>query len=203
MTKQNRSDKKASSAVKNMPVVSDIPIPATANQLVIDLPDGQKLVIGTMATGAVIEVATWRGTGRPDSRTNRLMLGMSDPQATSAPSTASKSSGAATPNVSYSSTQEEMKKSTLPKVSEFVKEISLSALLNKPLQFIKSLTSRVNVITEKTKELEPIETTSEFNINQWIEQISQEAQAKVERSQSRKAPKAKKPNHPQGLNSSK
>jgi hypothetical protein len=41
------------------------------------LPDGQKLVIGKMAEGSVIEVATWRGTGRPDSRTSRLMLGMS------------------------------------------------------------------------------------------------------------------------------
>jgi hypothetical protein len=30
-----------------------------------------------MNHGTVIEVATWRGTGRPDSRTNRLMLGMS------------------------------------------------------------------------------------------------------------------------------
>jgi hypothetical protein len=44
--------------------------------LVIDLPDGQKLVIGKIALGSVIEVATWRGTGRPDSRTSRLMLGM-------------------------------------------------------------------------------------------------------------------------------
>jgi hypothetical protein len=45
--------------------------------LVIDLPDGQKLVVGNLAAGSVIEVATWRGTGRPDSRTSRLMLGMS------------------------------------------------------------------------------------------------------------------------------
>jgi len=45
--------------------------------LVIDLPDGQKLVVGNMVAGSVIEVATWRGTGRPDSRTSRLMLGMS------------------------------------------------------------------------------------------------------------------------------
>jgi hypothetical protein len=48
--------------------------------LVIDLPDGQKLVIGNLDPGTVIEVATWRGTGRPDSRTNRLMLGVSAPE---------------------------------------------------------------------------------------------------------------------------
>lgn len=52
--------------------------PITPDQpLVIDLPDGQKLVVGNMVAGSVIEVATWRGTGRPDSRTSRLMLGMS------------------------------------------------------------------------------------------------------------------------------
>jgi hypothetical protein len=43
---------------------------------VIDLPDGQKIVVGKMTQGSVIEVATWRGVGRPDSRTSRLMLGM-------------------------------------------------------------------------------------------------------------------------------
>ena len=61
----------------NEPKVSKLPLPATDSPLVIDLPDGQKLVIGKMSQGSVIEVATWRGTGRPDSRTSRLMLGMS------------------------------------------------------------------------------------------------------------------------------
>lgn len=58
----------------------------------IDLPDGQKLVVGNIAHGTVIEVATWRGTGRPDSRTSRLMLGVSSTnsvESTSAPSTES------------------------------------------------------------------------------------------------------------------
>ena len=62
------------------PKVSKLPLPATDSPLVIDLPDGQKLVIGKMSRGSVIEVATWRGTGRPDSRTSRLMLGMSNGQ---------------------------------------------------------------------------------------------------------------------------
>ena len=61
----------------NSPKVSKLPLPVTDSPLVIDLPDGQKLVIGKMSQGSVIEVATWRGTGRPDSRTSRLMLGMS------------------------------------------------------------------------------------------------------------------------------
>lgn len=60
------------------PKISSIPVPPSDSALVIDLPDGQKLLVGKIETGTVIEVATWRGTGRPDSRTNRLMLGMSN-----------------------------------------------------------------------------------------------------------------------------
>jgi hypothetical protein len=60
------------------PIVTSLPLPSSDSILVIDLPDGQKLLVGKMEHGTVIEVATWRGTGRPDSRTNRLMLGMSN-----------------------------------------------------------------------------------------------------------------------------
>lgn len=60
------------------PIISSIPVPPSDSALVIDLPDGQKLLVGKIESGTVIEVATWRGTGRPDSRTNRLMLGMSN-----------------------------------------------------------------------------------------------------------------------------
>ena len=63
------------------PVITKLPLPNSENALVIDLPDGQKLVVGKMATGTVIEVATWRGTGRPDSRTTRLMLGVTSQEA--------------------------------------------------------------------------------------------------------------------------
>ena len=60
--------------------ISTLPLATIDTQapLVIDLPDGQKLVVGNLDPGTVIEVATWRGTGRPDSRTNRLMLGVSE-----------------------------------------------------------------------------------------------------------------------------
>ena len=64
--------------VTEKPKVTQIPLPISDSALVIDLPDGQKLVVGKMNHGTVIEVATWRGTGRPDSRTNRMMLGMSN-----------------------------------------------------------------------------------------------------------------------------
>lgn len=64
------------------PEITALPISNSDSPLVIDLPDGQKLVVGNLAAGSVIEVATWRGTGRPDSRTSRLMLGMSSATAT-------------------------------------------------------------------------------------------------------------------------
>lgn len=56
--------------------ISKLPLPVSDSPLVIDLPDGQKIVVGKMTPGSVIEVATWRGVGRPDSRTSRLMLGV-------------------------------------------------------------------------------------------------------------------------------
>lgn len=65
------------STAPNKPILSRVPLPISDSALVIDLPDGQKLVIGKMNQGTVIEVATWRGVGRPDSRTNRMMFGMS------------------------------------------------------------------------------------------------------------------------------
>jgi hypothetical protein len=65
------------SQVPPAPEMTALPMTSGDSPLVIDLPDGQKLVVGNLAAGSVIEVATWRGTGRPDSRTSRLMLGMS------------------------------------------------------------------------------------------------------------------------------
>jgi hypothetical protein len=68
------------SQVPPTPEMTALPMTGGDSPLVIDLPDGQKLVVGNLAAGSVIEVATWRGTGRPDSRTSRLMLGMSSAQ---------------------------------------------------------------------------------------------------------------------------
>jgi hypothetical protein len=61
---------------ESAPRVLKLPLSLSDSPLVIDLPDGQKIVIGKMTQGSVIEVATWRGVGRPDSRTSRLMLGV-------------------------------------------------------------------------------------------------------------------------------
>ena len=76
----------------SVPVVTSLPLPSSDSVLVIDLPDGQKLLVGKMAAGSVIEVATWRGTGRPDSRTNRLMLGMSNGEVEGTPESSAEAS---------------------------------------------------------------------------------------------------------------
>jgi hypothetical protein len=66
-----------SKEIEEISIGKDVePITETQPPLVIDLPEGQKMVVGKLDPDTVIEVATWRGTGRPDSRTNRLMLGV-------------------------------------------------------------------------------------------------------------------------------
>jgi len=42
---------------KMKPTITNLPIAVSDNPVVIDLPDGQKLVLGKMSSGSVIEVA--------------------------------------------------------------------------------------------------------------------------------------------------
>jgi hypothetical protein len=84
MSTSNQPDKSATLVgmdSRDLEPVDGQPLPLAAAHenppLVVDLPEGQKLVVGNLDPGTVIEVATWRGTGRPDSRTSRLMLGVS------------------------------------------------------------------------------------------------------------------------------
>jgi hypothetical protein len=53
------------------PIGDDAPV-------VVDLPDGQKVILGSISPGTVIEIAAWRGTERPDSRTTRIVLGVAN-----------------------------------------------------------------------------------------------------------------------------
>lgn len=85
---------------KVAPKVSKLPLPISDSPLVIDLPDGQKIVVGKMTQGSVIEVATWRGVGRPDSRTSRLMLGMGNGNVNEDSDDESQQAGPANPPVS-------------------------------------------------------------------------------------------------------
>jgi len=140
------------------PTVTNLPLPISETPLVIDLPDGQKLVIGKMSNGSIIEVATWRGTGRPDSRTNRLMLGMSSAGALNAPtepvqaaSTSSikrKFEGISLPNIDFASAAAKFK--------------SLFEKAAKP-------------VTRVTKS-EPEEFTSDVDIEEWLAKLTSKAE---------------------------
>ena len=151
---------------KMNPTITNIPLAVSDNPVVIDLPDGQKLVLGKLSAGSVIEVATWRGTGRPDSRTNRLMLGMSD----------------TTPISSENSQQVEVKaakKLSLPFGSITIPDIG--GLLVKFKSMNKAVGSAITSFKkaiEKSRSLTPVETTADLDINAWIENISREVEAK-------------------------
>ena len=166
---------------KTEPQISNIPLPISDVPLVIDLPDGQKLVIGKMTEGAVIEVATWRGTGRPDSRTNRLMLGMSSTNSVSEekPSTESSASekkiaGIKVPKIGFNLKLPKFGDINLPKIKDF----TFAA---------KGAASKV---IEKSRDLTPTETVGDLDINAWLAKISNEAEKKVAKSNSVKSNKS-------------
>jgi hypothetical protein len=155
-------------AVKKMnPTITNIPIAVSENPVVIDLPDGQKLVLGKLNAGSVIEVATWRGTGRPDSRTNRLMLGMTDTVAIAAAAAAQPAEIKEPKRLSLP-----FGTITLPNLGGLLMKIKSLA------ELAKSALSSVRKAIEKSKELSPVETTADLDINAWIENISREVEAK-------------------------
>ena len=176
--------KKAQSAPS--PEVSSLPIKQDESPLVIDLPDGQKLVVGHLSNGSVIEVATWRGTGRPDSRTSRLMLGMS-----SASSAAEQAAA------------EDANKATSEKKSPFAPALEV---LNKVLA---SLTSIKNSAPKKSKKSDAphkdgdaptpfIQTVStaapradiDSDVDEWLNNLIKKNEAKSAKAPTKSATKA-------------
>lgn len=125
--------KKAESAA---PKVTNLPLPISDTPLVIDLPDGQKIVIGKMQTGSVIEVATWRGTGRPDSRTNRLMMGMNSgapaPAVTDSPQESASAQASATPT-DWKSKIVAVAKNSLKKTLDLINKLIVQFKNRKPV----------------------------------------------------------------------
>lgn len=147
------------------PVVSNLPLPISETPLVIDLPDGQKLVIGKLAHGSVIEVATWRGTGRPDSRTNRLMLGMS-----SAADAVAVTNGEPAPS-----------KKIISKDGVDLKAIFSKIDLSVFARSAANLKDRFSKKVETAKIEEPKEYTTDVEIDEWLAKIANKAEAKLER----------------------
>ena len=166
----------------NEPVISNIPIPASDNPMVIDLPDGQKIVLGKLSPGSVIEVATWRGTGRPDSRTNRFMLGVSDASSPAAPTQAAHAQVSAKNKFTLPWKREKMTENIEKKESSnFV-----SRLIGKT---VRSFSKALN----RTKELTPVETTTDLEINAWIESLSRQVKEEPKAAEPRKAVAKKAP----------
>lgn len=142
--------------------ISKLPVELSDAPLVIDLPDGQKIILSKLQEGAVIEVATWHGTGRPDSRTNRFMLGMTTGQSAEAQATTTESK----PPKSVS----ESKSSALGRVDTVMKSAkSLITNLSQPLR----------AALKKSKELDPIDSTTDLEINAWLDSLKSEATTKA------------------------
>jgi hypothetical protein len=173
---------------KEEPTLSNLPMPQSDTPLVIDLPDGQKLVVGKLEEGSVIEVATWRGTGRPDSRTNRLMLGMSKSQNSSSTQPTKNSD----PNITNSKKQDnydsEAKTQKLFKFNiPFVgsKSVKLPRISSKNLNkfnlkaVFENLSKTKDKLLVKSKELAPVESVAELDVDQWLANIKRDAEAKV------------------------
>lgn len=148
------------------PVITSLPLPASDSALVIDLPDGQKLLVGKMPNGSVIEVATWRGTGRPDSRTNRLMLGMSS---------------------SDSQEQNEISEVENTSVNRGL-SLGYAIYLLKNIYiflnnfFVTALQRLKNLIPSKKSNSQPASSNSDESIEQWLEKITQNKIASLEKS---------------------
>lgn len=61
------------------------------SEIEITLPEGQKLTIRSLDPGSVVEVASWRGTGKPDETAIRMLFGASGPDAENTAALASES----------------------------------------------------------------------------------------------------------------
>lgn len=58
------------------PLPTPAAVEAADAPIAIDLPDGQRLLVGELPAGTAVEIATWKGIGRPGPDTHRLLLGV-------------------------------------------------------------------------------------------------------------------------------
>ena len=164
-----------------VPEVSSLPIKHDESPLVIDLPDGQKLVVGHLANGSVIEVATWRGTGRPDSRTSRLMLGMST------------NAGASEHAAEETAKSAPSKKSGLAQLSALVQSISHSvgSFKNRKRATSSSDSSDTQESAPFIKSISPEPTPSNNDdVQDWLDSIIAKSEVKAARARTAPVKKA-------------
>lgn len=180
------------------PVVTRLNLPISDESLMVDLPDGQKLVIGKMATGAVIEVATWRGTGRPDSRTTRMMLGMSgsgveptsiegETPSQSAETTSRKDAILALIKAQFVKQDKPARVKKEKAAKSVVESSEPPTVVKKPrFSFVKSPEF-------STAPVQKNESGSAFDIDAWIAEIAAKSATKVEKEKNTAPAKAKAP----------
>ena len=171
---------------KTAPEMAKLPMGSGEDQpVIIDLPDGQKLVVGNLAHGSVIEVATWRGTGRPDSRTSRLMLGMSS-------ATAAEQANSESKNSKKKSDDEKPSLIELLIVgSKKIIAITAGSLAKikkaKPAKLkIDSESEQNSESSESSKPLvtvlqkaEPIRSASDLEVDEWLNNLIKKTEAKA------------------------
>jgi hypothetical protein len=166
------------------PKFTSLPLPISDTPLVIDLPDGQKIVIGKLQPGSVIEVATWRGTGRPDSRTNRLMMGMNNGE-----------TSAAQPN------SEQRSEASQTTQASDLKSKALNTgkkLVNQAQTFVSQVSSKLKKEKSVTAQIKPANQesasalTSASEVDEWLQKVLERSEKKSARALNKKAAAPKK-----------
>lgn len=180
---------------EEQPKISKLPLPISDSPLVIDLPDGQKIVIGKMTQGSVIEVATWRGVGRPDSRTSRLMLGVGNGNVNEEQGSAN--GQASTPAKTVKPKDWRIVLYYLAIAINSVKKLPLSSYAKKlsPAPLLKKFNAKSNGASEAKKldspstqqigsENRPTSTLTQVDedIEAWLNKISEKASQKADSS---------------------
>jgi hypothetical protein len=161
------------------PKVTSLPLPISETPLVIDLPDGQKIVIGKLQPGSVIEVATWRGTGRPDSRTNRLMMGMNNGE-----------TSAAQPDSEQTSST-----SQSTQASDWKTKATFAAknLVNKTQAFVSQSLSKLKKEKSVTAQIQPANQesasalASASEVDEWLKKVLEQSEKKTAKALEKKA----------------
>jgi hypothetical protein len=166
------------------PKVTSLPLPISDTPLVIDLPDGQKIVIGKLQPGSVIEVATWRGTGRPDSRTNRLMMGMNNGE-----TSAAQPNSEQTASTSQSTQASDWKSQALNTAKKLANQTQ--TLVSQSLSKLKkdeSVTTKVQPATEENAS----SLASASEVDEWLQKVLERSEKKTAKALEKKATTPKK-----------
>ena len=164
--------------------------------LVVDLPDGQKLIVGELPEGTIIEVATWRGTGRPDSRANRLLLGVGSAQSFSPPKEQTsqsnkKISAEKTESVAVDSTQPISKISGLTRLQQSFSSWWSARKLNSANKSVRREESNDRVYFENVSKIES-ETIDSSGFDAYLEEFMTEVLSGTKRP-TKKSATSKKP----------